>query len=257
MKQTNNNKSKLIKFLNGKAFYVVVCFCLVIVGVAAWSGMQLLTDGEDKAAESASNASSSASLTAENVASKPLFSSQDSKPDSTASSNLNVSSKNEDSSEVVSEGDTASDTEGDHSEQTAAPVANFFINPVLGEIIKNFSDTELQYSMTMKDMRLHKGIDIAADEGTPVIAAGEGTVTNVYEDMLLGWVVEIDHGNLITAKYCGLSSKPSAKVGDTVNSSTRIGNVGTVPFESVEQNHLHLEFFLDGNPVPPTEYIGQ
>lgn len=250
MKEENNSRSRLIKFFNGKAFYVVLCICFVLIGVAAWSGMQMIKN-KDKTPDITSSIGSGMINT---TSSKPTASVD--KNSSIYIDTSSVISASRPSDALTEEGEPpSSNPEIDDSEQTAAPVAKFFVNPVLGEIIKDFSDTELQYSLTMKDMRLHKGVDIAADVGTPVIAAGEGTVKTVYEDMLLGWVVEVDHGNGIIAKYCGLQAKPTAKEGDTVNSSTRLGNVGTVPFESVEQGHLHLEFYSDGKAVSPMEFI--
>ena len=250
MKEENNSRSRLIKFFNGKAFYVVLCICFVLIGVAAWSGMQMIKN-KDKTPDVTSSIGSGMINT---TSSKPTASVD--KNSSVYIDTSSVISASRPSDALTEEGEPpSSNPEIDDSEQTAAPVAKFFVNPVLGEIIKDFSDTELQYSLTMKDMRLHKGVDIAADVGTPVIAAGEGTVKTVYEDMLLGWVVEVDHGNGIIAKYCGLQPKPTAKEGDTVNSSTRLGNVGTVPFESVEQGHLHLEFYSDGKAVSPMEFI--
>ena len=134
-------------------------------------------------------------------------------------------------------------------------VAAFFIRPIVGETLKDFSDSELQYSMTYSDWRLHKALDITAPAGTTVVACGNGKVTDVYTDALWGTVVEIDHGNNITVKYCGLNGAPSVKKGDSVDSSTVIGAVDVIPCESVEPRHLHVEFYLDGKAVSPSKYF--
>ena len=247
MKVENNRKSKIIKFLNGKAFYVVLCLCFIALGMAGWAGFEGVkrlengkgnTQSISQISDSTQTESKTTDTVQNNTESKPLDKTEDvaSKDDSTVSENKNSA-------------------EQEQSTQTAAPVATYFVNPVLGEIMKGFSITELQYSMTMKDMRLHKGVDIAADMGTPVIAAGEGIVTDVYKDAMLGTVVAIDHGNGITVKYCGLNALPSVKKGDVVDSSKQIGMVDVIPCESVEQRHLHLEFYKDGVAVSPTDYI--
>ena len=54
----------------------------------------------------------------------------------------------------------------DTSEES--PVIKYYC-PVKGEIIKNYSMDALVFSQTMGDYRVHSGIDIAAEEGTPVI----------------------------------------------------------------------------------------
>lgn len=237
MKVENKSKSKFIKFLNTKAFYGVLCICFLALGVAAWSGVEGFRNIKEL-----ENSMGSSSETP----------SQPSPNDTLA---LEVPSQIEDSNQnpIISKEETT--TQQKPAEETASPVAAYFINPVLGEIIKDFSSTELQYSMTFRDMRLHKGIDIAAEAGTPVMAAGEGKVTAVYSDPLYGSVVEVDHGNGIVAKYCGLNSTPGVKEGDTVDSSTQLGAVDKIPCESVEEYHLHLEFILSGEYVSPSKYI--
>ncbi len=241
MKIRNNKSKKIIKFLNGKGFYAVVGVCLIAIGVAAWSGVQGIKG---------INTPQQSEISSSDIISVP--DSAELENDKTNEPIINNDNKTENESIQQS-----TETTEEKEEGTLANTATFFINPVLGDIIKDFSDTELQYSMTFGDMRLHKGIDIAADVGTPVMAAGEGVVLDVYTDALYGAVVEIDHGNGITAKYCGLNSKPGVNVGETVTSSTQIGAIDVVPCESVEQHHLHLEFFKDKKAVSPLKYITQ
>ncbi len=243
MKVQNKSRSKFIKFLNGKAFYAVLSICLIAVGVAAWSGLE----GFKRFKENQSDNNDVGEVT--------------SSTEDTLSTPFDILSKNEtadlpskplESSKPQSSSSTESKPE---TEQVAAPVANFFVSPVLGKVLKGYSASELQYSMTMLDMRLHKAVDIVADVGTPVVAAGEGVVKSVTNDAMFGTTVIIDHGNGITVKYCGLNSKPTVKEGDTVDSTTCIGSVDIIPCESVEQRHLHIEFFKNGESVSPLDYI--
>ncbi len=239
MKVKNKSKSKIIRFLNGRAFYAVLCLCFIALGVAAWSGlegMKIMNAERDDNSTSSLNSSSEVDVLQIGTPSSALTSEED--------NSNNIESETE--AVIPSEPVT---------EEVAAPVATFFVNPVLGKVIKGFSDTELQYSLTMCDMRLHKAVDLEANEGTPVIAAGEGTIVDVYTDAMLGSVVEIDHGNGIVAKYCGLNEEPFVKKGDTVDSSKQIGTVGIIPSESVEQRHIHIEFFKNGKAVSPMNYI--
>lgn len=237
MKVKHNRNQKIIKFLNGRTFYIVLCLCFVAIGVAMWSGVEVLKNKSD-------TDTSSRNTTAENQ-SKPSYDTI-SEPDNTesrpSSSSPSTQSKPEASTPKP-------------SEQTSVGVAKFFIRPLLGEIIKDYSDTELQYSLTFKDMRLHKGVDIAGKYGDSITASGEGVVTDVYKDALLGTVVVIDHGNGIVAKYCGLGAEPSVKKGDKVDSSVQIGSLDDIPSESVEQVHLHLEFTKNGKSVDPLLYF--
>ncbi|MBQ2676495.1 MAG: M23 family metallopeptidase [Clostridia bacterium] len=129
-------------------------------------------------------------------------------------------------------------------------VADFFVMPLGGKITKNFSDTQVQYSETYKDWRIHLGVDIAAEKGTQVRAAGNGKVTDVTEDPLMGNTVTIDHGNGIIAYYSGLN-KPTVKKGQVIEVGTVIGGVDTIPCETVESHHIHLAVKHNGKWADP------
>ena len=70
-----------------------------------------------------------------------------------------------------------------------------------------------------------------------------------------GKYVEIDHGNGITARYCGLSDKVSVIEGNIVSAGTKLGLIGEIPSECEDGCHLHLEFYKDGEPVNPEVII--
>lgn len=137
---------------------------------------------------------------------------------------------------------------------TINPTATFFAMPVGGNIIKDYSEKELKYSNTYKDWRLHTGIDIAAKKGTQVHAAGNGKVTEVTDDKLLGSTVVIDHGNGIVASYSGLL-KPLVKVGQIIEAGTTIGGIGEVPSESLDEAHLHFAVKVNGKTANPIEAL--
>ena len=58
----------------------------------------------------------------------------------------------------------------------------------------------LSYNETTRDWRVHNGVDIAAEEGTPVMAAADGQVYTVYEDETMGTTVVIRHEDGYTTK---------------------------------------------------------
>lgn len=238
MKYKNKTRDKFIKFLNGKAFYVVLCICFMGVGVAAWSGVQSLK-AVDELRKPSPNITENQSPTTE---------------DTTSETEPEVPENKEENKGTETKKPPKNQDE--KAEETGAE-AEFFVSPVVGKILKDYSDTELQFSMTYGDMRLHKGIDIAAAVGTPVTAAGNGKVTAVENDAFYGTVVEIDHGNGIIVRYSGLNATPTVKVGDIVDSSVQIGTVDVVPCESVEERHLHLEFLLNGKHQSPLKYINE
>lgn len=226
----------LNRFLNGKGFYVALGVCMIAIGIAAWTAMS------NKAPADTAQSSDS-TLTASNVSETQVAKPQSDVEDTRSESEEETSS---------SVSDTVSETV---SAPTETPVARFFTYPVAGEVIKKFSDNQLQYSVTFNDMRMHSGIDIKANTGTSVKSAGDGVVTSVENDPALGYAVTIDHGNGITAKYSGLTKAVTVKKGDRVKSGSNLGPLGTVTSESLDAPHLHLEFYKNGKPTDPLEYI--
>ena len=137
----------------------------------------------------------------------------------------------------------------------ARPVAESFVMPVAGEIIKDYDETALQFSATYSDMRIHLGIDIKAAAGADIAACGDGVVTKIYEDALLGRVVEIDHGNGIVIKYCGLSNDITIKTDYIVRSGQKIATLSGVPSECADEMHLHIEATKNGKITNPANIL--
>lgn len=227
-----NKQSKFDKFLSGKGFYAVLAVCVLTVALATYLTVASFGNGPKTKSEISKNS---------NIGGTSSVVSQLGKP----TQNLNQSELY--SSQTQSGGSNSADSE-------ANTVAGYFVLPVTGEILKDYSDTTLQFSNTYNDMRLHLGIDIAANEGTAVKSAGDGKVLSVEESKDFGVVVTIDHGNKVTAKYCGLQ-KITVKNGDTVSAGQAIGEIGTVPSECVDEAHLHFEAYRDGKSVSPIKLI--
>ena len=99
-------------------------------------------------------------------------------------------------------------------------------SPVEGETVMTYATDHLDYNPTTRDWRTHSGVDIAAPEGTPVCAAAEGTVYNVFEDETMGMTVVIRHEGGYTTCYASLAAQVDVKAGDTVTLGQKIGTVG-------------------------------
>ena len=131
------------------------------------------------------------------------------------------------------------------------PFTGSFSLPLSTEILKDYSDGEMVFSQTMNDWRVHNGIDFTGPKGGEVRAVQHGTVKAVYDDELWGTVAEIDHGNEMIVKYCGLSKPSALPVGTEVTKGQTIGKLGEIPVESAEEPHLHLEITVNGTTVDP------
>ena len=131
-----------------------------------------------------------------------------------------------------------------------------FTVPLKGRITKGFSVEEPVYSQTLDQFVIHSGIDIEAPADTQVLAAGDGTVTKVYNDDKLGRTIEISHGNGIVTRYSNLSTAKMVGEGDVVKKGQPISGVGSSAlFESLESPHLHFEVLKDGVAIDPSNYI--
>ncbi len=78
-----------------------------------------------------------------------------------------------------------------------------------------------------KPKRPHYGVDIAAPEGTDILAPTEAMVRMAEKDLYYtGGTVMLDHGHGVTSVYSHLSSI-NVKVGDKINKDQKIGEVGS------------------------------
>ena len=100
--------------------------------------------------------------------------------------------------------------------------------------------------------RMHKGVDFAAPNGTPLYAAADGVVTYAGWSSGYGRLVKIQHEFGIETRYAHMS-KLRAKVGQRVSRGDRIGDMGATG--RVTGVHLHYEIRVGGKAVNPMIYI--
>jgi peptidoglycan DL-endopeptidase CwlO len=123
------------------------------------------------------------------------------------------------------------------------PSSSGFAWPLSGPITSPFG---------MRWGTLHPGIDIGVPTGTPIHAAGNGTV--VWCGWMSGYgnLVMIDHHNGLATLY-GHQSRIAVSCNQQVSQGQTIGYVGCTGF--CTGPHLHFEVRLDGNPVDPLGYL--
>ena len=128
--------------------------------------------------------------------------------------------------------------------------------PVEGQTVAVYAMDALGYNPTTRDWRTHNGMDIAAEEGTPVLAAAEGTVYTVYEDETMGTTVVIRHRDGYVTRYSSLAAEVAVAPGDKVTLGQRIGAVGnTALLESAVGAHVHFSVLRNDIPMDPNEFL--
>ncbi len=140
------------------------------------------------------------------------------------------------------------------------------INPYVDESVtigKYFYDYKADAKSQEKSIIYHdgtymqnSGIDFISPNAFDVIAVLNGTVTGVSDNETLGKIVEIKHDNGYISIYQSLS-EVSVKKDDTISQGQVIGKSGTNELDKEIGNHLHFEFYANGQIVDPTLFLNK
>lgn len=153
-------------------------------------------------------------------------------------------------------GDGDGTGDGTPTEPDQKPEKVTYIAPVAGVVVKTHSLTVPVFSETLEAWRIHTGIDISCEEGTPVFAAADGEVTRVYNDAMLGTTVELRHADGVITRYSNLSSEGLVSVGTEVVKGAEIAKVGDSAIsELADESHLHFDMIAGETKVDPLDYI--
>lgn len=124
--------------------------------------------------------------------------------------------------------------------------------PVAGTITSQFGH---RVDPITGEVSSHTGTDIACTEGTPILAAADGTVTvaNGLDSWggSYGYYIQIDHGGGLETLYAHCSSI-CVTTGQQVQAGQVIGYVGHTG--RVTGSHLHLEVRLNGSRTDAMNY---
>ena len=102
--------------------------------------------------------------------------------------------------------------------------------------------------------RMHQGIDFAAPTGTPVYAAGNGTIISAKREGGYGLIVRIRHAGGVQTRYAHLSRfGRNITAGQQVRQGSVIGHVGSTGMSTGP--HLHYEIAVNGRAVNPAQHV--
>ena len=115
-------------------------------------------------------------------------------------------------------------------------------------ITSEFGD---RYHPVLKQMKFHRGIDIAGKKGEPVRASFNGIVTFAGEKGEYGYMVELERDDGLRVRYAHLD-KMNVVVNQLVSEGEKIGEVGDTGMTTGA--HLHFEIIIDSIPVNPLKF---
>jgi lipoprotein NlpD len=114
--------------------------------------------------------------------------------------------------------------------------------PTRGTILARFSATGVD----------NKGLDLAGNEGDPILAAAAGEVVYAGGGLLrYGDLVILKHNDRYLSAYAH-NSRIIVKEGDRITRGQKIAELGS---SGIDRNMLHFEIRLDGKPVDPLRYL--
>ena len=114
--------------------------------------------------------------------------------------------------------------------------------PLRGQVVRGFEPPSGPYGPG------HRGIDLAAPLGSPVVAPAPGRTAFAGPVAGLSWVsLEVAPGVVVTV---GPLDRPTVRAGRTVPALTRLGRLAPG-----HDGHLHLGLRIDGAYVDPLPYL--
>ena len=117
--------------------------------------------------------------------------------------------------------------------------------PVPGEVTSRFGN---RFHPILGHERFHRGVDLRATFGTPIVAAADGRVVSAGWSGGYGRLVRLAHSGGMETMY-GHMSRIAASSGEIVRRGQIIGYVGSSGLSTGP--HLHYEVHKNGQAVNP------
>lgn len=96
------------------------------------------------------------------------------------------------------------------------------------------------------------GILYGSSNEFDVVSIYDGTVTDIYEDELLGNVVEIEHNSSYTSIYYGLTNV-ELNIGDVVLTGQLLGQSSNLSLDENYENNILIEVYYEGKLTDPAD----
>ncbi|WP_144061318.1 M23 family metallopeptidase [Hyphomicrobium denitrificans] len=121
--------------------------------------------------------------------------------------------------------------------------------PVRGDDVRLTSGFGVRFHPLLNSRKMHTGVDWACATGTPIIAAGNGTIEEVGRKGYYGNYIRIRHANGYQTAYGHMSRFADVHPGMKVRQGQIIGYVGSTGLSSGP--HVHFEVLVNSRFVDP------
>ena len=121
--------------------------------------------------------------------------------------------------------------------------------PVRGTDVRLTSGFGVRFHPLLNTRKMHTGVDWACAVGTPIIAAGNGTIEEVGRKGYYGNYIRIRHGNGYQTAYGHMSRFANVHPGMKVRQGQVIGYVGSTGLSTGP--HVHFEVLVNNRFVDP------
>ena len=218
----NNNKGGIY----GKGYYIALVLCATAIGISGYMYYRNANKTENQV-----QAAVSEDVAVQQEVDAPV---------------IVIQPAQEDAVEAIATAPAAA--QPDTALKTAMPVA--------GQTVAGYAMDCLSYNATTRDWRVHNGVDIAAEAGTEVCAAADGTVYTTFEDDSMGMTVVIRHNGGYTTCYSSLGPELKVSAGDSVKLGQAIGCVGSTALtESAMGDHVHFSVTYRDEAMDPADFL--
>ena len=143
----------------------------------------------------------------------------------------------------------ASDGSADYFEPTGKSVRRALMRtPINGARLS--SGYGMRRHPVLGYSKMHRGLDFAAPRGTPIMAAGDGTIERIGRYSTYGKYIRIRHNGAYSTAYAHMNGYAKGlKAGSRVRQGQIIGYVGTTGRSTGP--HLHYEILSGGKQTDP------
>ena len=130
------------------------------------------------------------------------------------------------------------------------------LNYIGTEVLRQYSTEMPSYSKTLDVWEIHKGLDVAAEDGAEIKSILDGTVESVYSDDKYGTSIKLSYADGLTVIYSGIKENVSLQKGDSVKEGDCIGYVGnTTNVENEDGTHVHIEAYKNDKAINPLSLL--